>query len=250
MKRTSKTFIAILMGVYSLILIFGIAIGFEVVNSYASEEALNNEFVEIEYLINTRGLADEAIDFKLDNYVTDGNYLDVEIAIKSYLRDLLKECRRLDTLNNDEELNRVLYLENFDEDAPHFTYSLKVIADAKKEVEEIGNNLTNLFDNYTIMSYANNYNLDWYYLDYYQELMIDEDMLSQNSTDIVNNLDYIQSMFDVYTEFFTFLSDNYLYWTMDEEYIYFDTDELLEEYNRLLTIINNLDFSYSVEEYI
>ena len=37
---------------------------------------------------------------------------------------------------------------------------------------------------------------------------------------------------------------------MDEEYIYFDTDELLEEYNRLLDIINNIDFTTNTDSYI
>ena len=37
---------------------------------------------------------------------------------------------------------------------------------------------------------------------------------------------------------------------MDEEYIYFDTDELVEEYNRLLDIINNMEFTTDIENYI
>ena len=40
---------------------------------------------------------------------------------------------------------------------------------------------------------------------------------------------------------FTFLSDNADYWSIDEEYIYFDNDDLLEEYNHLLDIIENID---------
>ena len=80
--------------------------------------------------------------------------------------------------------------------------------------------------------------------------MIETPHIKCYKEDIASSIDYIIANLDAYKTFFTFLSTNKDYWTMDEEYIYFDTDELLEEYNRLLDIINNIDFTTNTDSYI
>ena len=75
-------------------------------------------------------------------------------------------------------------------------------------------------------------------------------MLNTNRNDIENSLDYALNTLDIYKELFELLSNNVDSWTMDEDYIYFDNDNLLEEYNRLIEIINNMDFYSDVESFI
>lgn len=250
MKRTNKAFIGILMAGYALLMIFIVLVGVNVYQGIVTEKNLDDEFAQIEYLIDTNGITDNTIDIKLNSYVSDGDYLDVEMAIKEYLRDLLFECRRLEDVYNNSQLNKVINLYNFDEDAPYFENSKKIIDEARINLEDIGNNLNALFDEDKIMSYAQNYDLEYYYLDYYKNSMIDYEIIDENKKDIDSSIDYGISMLNAYTEYFTFLSDNSAYWTMDEEYIYFDTDELVEEYNRLLDIINNMEFTTDIENYI
>lgn len=96
MKRTNKAFIGILMAGYALLMIFIVFVGVNVYQGIVTEKKLDNEFAQIEYLIDTNGITDNTIDIKLNSYVSDGDYLDVEMAIKEYLRDLLFECRRLE----------------------------------------------------------------------------------------------------------------------------------------------------------
>ena len=249
MKRTSKAFTVTLMAIYTVILIFFFVVGYFVVDGLQIENRLDNEFAEIEYLINRDGITNTNIDIRLNNYVSEGEYLYVEMAIKDYFKDLLTECRKLNAIYEDLPLTTVLYLYNFDEDAPEFSYSKRVLSEKSNELEEIGNNLTYYFDENTIMSYAEKYNLSWYYVDYYKSMMIDDTIINENKEDIEQNIDYLLAMLDTYTDFFTFLSDNAEYWTMDEDYIYFDTDELLEEYNHYLDIINNMDFSSDFESF-
>ena len=250
MKRTSKTFTITLMTLYTIILVFFFTVSFFVVEGLQTESMLDEEFYEIEYLINKEGITNTNIDIRLNSYISKGEYLYVEMAIKDYLKDLLTECRNLNAIYEDLPLTTVLYLYNFEDDAKEFNYSKKILSENKNKLEKLGNNLTYYFDENTIISYIEKYDLSWYYVDYYKSMMIDDTILSESKVDIEKNIDYLIAILDTYSEFFNFLSTNAEHWTMDDEYIYFDTDELLEEYNHYLDIINNMDFSNDFETFI
>ena len=241
MKRTSKTFTICLMITYTLIVTFLAIVGYYVYDGLKTEKMLDDEFSKIEYIINRDGISNNALDIMLNNYVSDGEYLQVEMAIKNYFKDFLNECRRLEDLYTNYELNRVLYLDNFDEDAPYFETSKKIITDAQVDFTSIQKNLTDYFSKEKIMSYINDYDLSWYYVDYYENMIIDENIIDENKEEIDSSIEYVLAVLNAYNNYFTFLSDNADYWSTDEEYIYFDNDDLLEEYNHLLDIIENID---------
>ena len=241
MKRTSKTFTICLMVTYTLIVTFLAIVGYYVYDGLKTEKMLDDEFSKIEYIINRDGISNNTLDIMLNNYVSDGEYLQVEMAIKNYFKDFLNECRRLEDLYTNYELNRVLYLDNFDEDAPYFETSKKIITDAQVDFTSIQKNLTDYFSKEKIMSYINDYDLSWYYVDYYENMTIDENIIDENKEEIDSSIEYVLAVLNAYNNYFTFLSDNADYWSIDEEYIYFDNDDLLEEYNHLLDIIENID---------
>ena len=231
MKRTSKTFTICLMATYTLIVTFLAIVGYYVYDGLKTEKMLDDEFSKIEYIINRDGISNNTLDIMLNNYVSDGEYLQVEMAIKNYFKDFLNECRRLEDLYTNYELNRVLYLDNFDEDAPYFETSKKIITDAQVDFTSIQKNLTDYFSKEKIMSYINDYDLSWYYVDYYENMTIDENIIDENKEEIDSSIEYVLAVLNAYNNYFTFLSDNADYWSIDEEYIYFDNDDLLEEYN-------------------
>ena len=250
MKRTSKALTAAILIFYSLFIVFAFAVGFFVITGIKEEVTLENEFSAIEDLIDNSSIDNTQIDYMLNNFVTTGDYLNVEKAIKDYLEDLLVECRRLDNIFQSQDLTNVLSLYNFDADAPYFYESQHIIENYYQELKNIKTNLINLLDTDSIISYAEAYQLQDYYLDYFKNLIIDENMLNTNRNDIENNLDYALNTLDIYKELFELLSNNVDSWTMDEDYIYFDNDNLLEEYNRLIEIINNMDFYSDAESFI
>ena len=241
MKKTSKTFTICLMATYTLIVTFLAIVGYYVYDGLKTEKMLDDEFSKIEYIINRDGISNNTLDIMLNNYVSDGEYLQVEMAIKNYFKDFLNECRRLEDLYTNYELNRVLYLDNFDEDAPYFETSKKIITDAQVDFTSIQKNLTDYFSKEKIMSYINDYDLSWYYVDYYENMTIDENIIDENKEEIDSSIEYVLAVLNAYNNYFTFLSDNADYWSIDEDYIYFDNDDLLEEYNHLLDIIENID---------
>ena len=250
MKRTSKALTAAILIFYSLFIVFAFAVGFFVIRGIKEDVTLENEFSAIEDLIDNSSIDNTQIDYMLNNFVTTGDYLNVEKAIKDYLEDLLVECRRLDNIFQSQDLTNVLSLYNFDADAPYFYESQHIIENYYQELKNIKTNLINLLDTDSIISYAEAYQLQDYYLDYFKYLIIDENMLNTNRNDIENSLDYALNTLDIYKELFELLSNNVDSWTMDEDYIYFDNDNLLEEYNRLIEIINNMDFYSDVESFI
>ena len=250
MKRTSKALTAAILIFYSLFIVFAFAVVFFVIRGIKEEVTLENEFSAIEDLIDNSSIDNTQIDYMLNNFVTTGDYLNVEKAIKDYLEDLLVECRRLDNIFQSQDLTNVLSLYNFDADAPYFYESQNIIEKYYQELKNIKTNLINLLDTDSIISYAEAYQLQDYYLDYFKNLIIDENMLNTNRNDIENSLDYALNTLDIYKELFELLSNNVDSWTMDEDYIYFDNDNLLEEYNRLIEIINNMDFYSDVESFI
>ena len=250
MKRTSKALTAAILIFYSLFIVFAFAVGFFVITGIKEEVTLENEFSAIEDLIDNSSIDNTQIDYMLNNFVTTGDYLNVEKAIKDYLEDLLVECRRLDNIFQSQDLTNVLSLYNFDADAPYFYESQHIIENYYQELKNIKTNLINLLDTDSIISYAEAYQLQDYYLDYFKNLIIDENMLNTNRNDIENSLDYALNTLDIYKELFELLSNNVDSWTIDEDYIYFDNDNLLEEYNRLIEIINNMDFYSDVESFI
>ena len=241
MKKTSKTFTICLMATYTLIVTFLAIVGYYVYDGLKTEKMLDDEFSKIEYIINRDGISNNTLDIMLNNYVSDGEYLQVEMAIKNYFKDFLNECRRLEDLYTNYELNRVLYLDNFDEDAPYFETSKKIITDAQVDFTSIQKNLNDYFSKEKIMSYINDYDLSWYYVDYYENMTIDENIIDENKEEIDSSIEYVLAVLNAYNNYFTFLSDNADYWSIDGEYIYFDNDDLLEEYNHLLDIIENID---------
>lgn len=250
MKRTSKTFIFFILSGYTIIMLFVIAIGINVYRGLKVENNLNDEFSKIEYIINNFGLNDTKIDMLLNNYISDGDYLEVEMALKAYLKDLLEGFRFLNTIYTDNELNDVIYLNNFDSDAPYFTTSKAIISDNYSKLSKIKTSLLELFTEEKIMSYIASYDLNWYYESYYKDMLLDYELIDNNKESISQNIDYSIAILDAYNNYFTFLSDNANYWTMDENYIYFENDELIETYNYLLEAITNMDFSNGVEDFI
>lgn len=239
MKRKLKN---IMLVVSVFVFLFMLYVGVSLYEIKQNEKLLDSEFAEIEYLINRNGILDSSIDIKLDNYVTGGEYLKVEMAIKEYLKDMLEEYRNLRMLYDDEQLNMVLYFSNFEIDAPYFENSLQILSDTRNNIKNIESNLNNLFDEEIIMNYAEDYNLDGFYLTYFRNSLIDSEAIAENKGDISDTVNYIIAVLDAYDNYFSFLSSNSNYWTMDKHYIYFENDELLEEYNILLYIINNIEF--------
>lgn len=251
MKKTSKGLIAIYMFGYAVFLIFAIGVGFFTVENLKNEKLLNAELEELDYLFNNYDLNYNEIDKKLNNYVTTDDYLTVEKAMKDYWKEIVKNCRRLEEIYNNQDLYLVLSFDNFYSDSPNFMFSQNIIDTSITQLQDVKNNLAYLFDKNTILSFIDEYELDKFYIDYYKDLMIDEDTIVDSRKEIENSIDYTINALKIYQELFKLLQDNQNSWYLYGDYIYFDDDNVLNKYNELLDLIENIDFSdVNIEQYI
>lgn len=240
MKKTSKLTIGIILSLASLFMIAIISFGAIVFYCAYQEIKIEEELSEIDYLINNN-IDDYRIDTMLKNYVSSGDYLAVEKATKNYLQDILYYARKLEDINDNEELIMVLSMENFDTDMPDFLESQRIIDDMTVEIEDLLENITHLLQEDTIYSYLED-NVFVYFREYYKELVYDDTLYKENIYSVESDLNFILSVFNLYDEFYTFLRDNQNDWVVDGDYIYFANETLEEEYLDLLYRIENIDY--------
>ena len=240
MKKTSKLTIGIILSLASLFMIAIISFGAIVFYCAYQEIKIEEELSEIDYLINNN-IDDYRIDTMLKNYVSSGDYLAVEKATKNYLQDILYYARKLEDINDNEELIMVLSMENFDTDMPDFLESQRIIDDMTVEIEDLLENITHLLQEDTIYSYLED-NVFVYFREYYKELVYDDTLYKENISSVESDLNFILNVFNLYDEFYTFLRDNQNDWVVDGDYIYFANETLEEEYLDLLYRIENIDY--------
>lgn len=249
-KRTSKLTIGIILTLSSLFVVL-IFIGTIFVFKHAYQEILLEDSINeindlIDYDINNAN-----IDRLLDTYVSSGEYLKVEKAVKEYFSDLLFYCRRVDDLGNDLDLIMVLSLDNFYVDMPNFNDSLNILEEKKIEITEAFENVSKLLDKTVINSYLDP-SLSQFYVEYYNSLLSTDEELFENQNAINTDLNFISNVIDLYHDFFTFLKVNQDYWMVDREYIYFANTDLENEYNYYLNQMENIsreDFDFT-EDFI
>ena len=249
-KRTSKLTIGIILTLSSLFVVL-IFVGAIFVFKHAYQEILLEDNIEeinnlIDYDINNAN-----IDKLLETYVSNGEYLKVEKALKEYLSDLLFYCRRIEDFGNDQDLIMVFSLDNFYLDMPNFNDSLAILKEKKVEITDAFENASKLLNETVINSYLDS-DLSQFYVEYYNSLLYTDEELVENQKAINSDLNLIINIIDLYNDFFTFLKVNQDYWLIEGEYIYFANTDLENEYQYYLNQMENIgseDFDFT-EDFI
>lgn len=241
MKRTSKLTIGIILTISSLFTIAALFFGAYIVYGVNQELKIENNLSEIDYLVNY-DIFDSKIDDLLKEYVSSGDYLVVEKAMKNYLKDIIYYARKINEINDNEEFIMALSMDNFYEDMPDFNNSLRVINEVSLDVEDIKDNFVRLLQKDVIYSYINDADIIDYYKDYYKELVYDASSIEDDASSIESNLDFVLNVLNLYEEFYNFLKENKNNWVVDGEYIYFANSNLEEKYLDLLYRIENIEY--------
>lgn len=249
MKRTNKLTIGIILTISSLFTIAALFFGAYIVYSVNQELKIENNLSEIDYLVNY-DIFDSKIDDLLKEYVSSGDYLVVEKAMKNYLKDIIYYARKINEINDNEEFIMVLSMDNFYEDMPDFNNSLRVINEVSLDVEDIKDNFVRLLQKDVIYSYINDADIIDYYKDYYKELVYDASSIEDDASSIESNLDFVLNVLNLYEEFYNFLKENKNNWVVDGEYIYFANSNLEEKYLDLLYRIENIEYYDNLFDFI
>ena len=227
----------ILIGVgIILILIFGV-IGYFVVSDLKQEEKLKNELDELNLLVDEENIDVEKIKEMLNRTVTTGDYKIVETSFKTYLSDAFDSVFQMVDILNDDRLVSILTIENYQNDGPDFIETKAYITETKTKLEELKNSYYSYLTEDKAMSYIENKGLDSYYIDLYKDEYVGDIESAKEDRSVENSINQIIELLDVSEEIINFLSANSDSWTIEDELIIFNTEQLSNQYLELVNKI-------------
>lgn len=175
--------------------LFGIAVGIVVIQDFKQEALLKEEIAAMDILMNQDYINDILIEKKINTYVTTGDYLEVEKAVKTFYQDVYECYKEINEILYDQNIVNLLTIYNFKKDGPAFESSLKFIEEKKSRLKNLEEETTILFTETHIMNYIKEKKLDSYYEDYYHDLMFGkgeyqpDESLKESVKDLTDVLD-------------------------------------------------------------
>lgn len=209
------------------------------------ESLLEKEFSEARRMSNSFEYSYDEVNEVLDRTIAKkGEYKILEESYKLYLKDIYTTLINAKNIIDDNKINSLLSYDNYSNDGPEFKNTKQYIKKSKKTLEDCKDSYEELFTDKKIKQYIDGKKLSDYYIDIYSE-EIAKQTYDQKIIDSIEEsieiLDSIDSVID-------FLIENKNNWKLENEKIYFNSDELVSTYNNLLNgnfKDNETDKSYS-----
>ena len=169
MKRVGIIVICI-VGV--LLLALGSYIGISVYRDLKIEGQLKTEIDSITAMLDDfENLDYDELEDKLTNYVTTGDYYEVERAIKTYLSDVFDCIYDIVYIMYDDTTSLLLSADNYISDGPDFILTKSYIKKQQRRFIIFKRRVGVLFLNKQQSIHILNENIDSYYRDIYNDLM-------------------------------------------------------------------------------
>lgn len=224
-----------------ILIIIGIIIGailalitYFVVSDLKQEDKLRNELIEISNLVNEENIDTDKVYKRLDTLVTKDDYKEVEKSFKSYLKDSFDNSMLMLNLLNDEKITNILTVENYKKDGKNFKETKEYIKKTIKDLEECKNKYYEFLTEGKAMSYINNKNLDSYYIDFYKEEILKDIDEEKNDKTIEESINDVISLLQNSEKVIDFLIENKNSWSIEGDNISFNSDSLIDKYNKLI----------------
>ena len=233
-KKKGKGKIFLIIGIILIIIIGSLA--YLVVEDLKQEDILKQEIVNVS---NKDLLTD---DFKIE-VKTKGDYAYIEEAVKKYYQELSNSVKVINSYLNDEELINILSAENLVSDRPKFEKSYQTLDKTKTKVTEAIQTIANLCEEETIKNLIDKEKVDDYSYELYLKLMYTEEdlkSLQETKQEAESLSNSIVLFLDKAKEILDMLEKNSNHWTIENGQIYFDTNDLVNEYNRLYNELNKI----------
>ena len=138
MKKGKKIFLIIL----TIIFIIMFLIGVMVVKDLKEEDKLRDDISNINELINSDHPDDKLINKKLKTYVTTGENLSLEKAVKRYYLDSYDLVKKYNNIVNVEKISNLVSINNFMFDGKDFNISKNYINDINNNLDEVVNEVS------------------------------------------------------------------------------------------------------------
>lgn len=207
------------------------------VSDLQQENKIKTELTEISELANAENIDMDKINAKLNSTVTKGEYAIVEKSAKQYLSDNFNNSIEMANLLNDENITKMLTVENYKTDGKEFKNTKAYLSKTIQKLEDCKNKYYEFFTEEKAMSYINDKNLDSYYTDFYKNEIVADTETQGNDKTVENAINNTISTLKTSEKIIDFLIENKNYWEIQDDNIAFSSDSLANKYNELA---NNL----------
>ncbi len=182
------------------------------------ENEMSDEYVD-EYFLNER----------FNTIVSDGNYKDVEKAIKTYLKEYYNTYKSIRTIYENDKITSILSYENMLIDGPNFETSIPYIEKVINKLNELKETEEKLYNRDYYMNFYEG--KDSFYKEYYEEQI--KDYLG-NQKSIKEDMEEVIKIIELEKEILVFLKDNQNSWSLQNKNIYFTDQNVEREYYLLI----------------
>lgn len=226
-NKLNKVILTILLILVIFVVAIGIIYGGRIINKAKLDRELEN-------LVNS-GSSSE----KLENTttVTSGEFAVVEETVKEYFKEYSNLRQQFMKRVNDSKLQSVLTPENYEQDGPEFTESIKYINTAKEEFNNIADELLNILSTENIETRIQDKDIGDYYKDLYKGYFIDNNDLSstlqETYQDTLDDRTLMNNLYDNEIEILSFLTENKEHWEVLDNKLTFDDQELANTFNNM-----------------
>lgn len=230
--KKNKKIIFIIIG--TLLSIFISLVAYFVIRDFKEEKKLRNDIIEINDMINSEKKDFKVIKKRLKTYITTGDNLKLEKAVKEYYIDSVNLIEEFDKIYDEEKLSSILTISNFVMDGKDFAISKNYLSNVNDNLDNYRKRVNKQLSNKKIMSYYNKYKLDSYYEELFNDLINNFSYFGTESS-FDKEIDYIKNFVKSIDNVIAFLIDNKNYWNIVNYNIEFKNNEKLKEFELLIS---------------
>ena len=230
--KKNKKIIFIIIGI--LLAIFIALVAYFVIRDFKEEKKLREDIIEINDMINSEKKDFKVIKKRLKTYITTGDNLKLEKAVKEYYIDSVNLIEEFDKIYDEEKLSSILTISNFVMDGKDFAISKNYLSNVNDSLDNYSKRVNKQLSNKKIMSYYNKYKLDSYYEELFNDLINNFSYFGTESS-FDKEIDDIKNFVKSIDNVITFLIDNKDYWNIVNYNIEFKNNEKLKEFELLIS---------------
>lgn len=190
---------------------------------------LEDEIWTIENEMSDEYVDEDFLNERFNTTVSDGNYKNVEKAIKSYLKEYYNTYKSIRAIYENDKVTSILSYENMLIDGPNFETSIPYIEKVINKLNNLKETEEKLYNpDYYMSFYECN---DSFYKEYYEEQI--KDYLG-NQKSIKEDMEEVIKIIELEKEILVFLKDNQSSWSLQNQNIYFTDQNVEREYYLLI----------------
>ncbi len=219
--------------IFIIVILFCLLSGYFVINVFVQKHILYSEINKI-YKVDISSSR-----YKYD-IKTSFKYSIIEKEVKGYIKDQNDTYLEVSNIMNNKKVKSILSYDNYETDGPLFDNSIQYITEVKNTInKKMDALISNSSDTYLI-NLVKKKGLSKYYSNLCDDLLNTDEMityLNNNKELFTHSRDDFNYILDVELEVITFLKNNKDNWELRDKEIQFRTNDLLNQYNLLVSKI-------------